>query len=194
MTPAPPPSSFPDPAGLSIVSYPHEALRAKARPVAAVTDEVRLIAARMLELMAEAEGIGLAAPQVALPIRLFVCHVPEWEDRRADTDPPEANTEPLVFINPELSGFSDVLEPFDEGCLSLPEIVGAVRRPTEVTVTALGLDGRPFTLRAGGLLARCIQHETDHLDGVLIIDKMQQLSRMKNRRAIRDLEKMAATR
>ncbi len=177
---------------MSIVYYPHAALRETARPVEAVDEVVRAVATRMLQLMREAEGIGLAAPQVGLAMRLFVCDVPSSEDYPADATPPEASDGPLVCINPELSGFSDELESYDEGCLSLPEITGAVRRPHEVTLTATGLDGERYTLRAGGLLARCIQHENDHLDGVLIIDKMQQLSRMKNRRAIKELEAQAA--
>ena len=183
-----------DVANLRIVNYPDPALRVKANPVAEITPEVQRVADRMIHLMREAEGIGLAAPQVGLPWRLFVCDVPPAEDRPADAEPPEATAGTLVCINPELSKFSDDLEPYDEGCLSLPDITGAVRRPTEVTLAATAPDGEPFTLRAGGLLARCIQHETDHLDGVLIIDRMQQLSRMKNRRAIRDLEALAGAR
>lgn len=181
-----------DPATLYILHYPHPALRAKAAPVGGVSEEIRGVATRMIELMREADGIGLAAPQVGLSVRIFVCDVPPSEDYPLDSDPPQASDGPLVCINPELSGFSDELEPYDEGCLSLPEITGAVRRPHEVTLTATGFDGERFTLRAGGLLARCIQHENDHLDGVLIIDKMQQLSRMKNRRAIKDLKAQAA--
>ena len=180
-----------DPAALFIIHYPHPTLREKALPVGEVTGEVRAVAERMLELMNEAEGIGLAAPQVGLGMRLFVVNVPSSEDYSVDADPPEASDGLLVCIDPELSGFSDELEPYDEGCLSLPEITGSVRRPHEVTLTATGLDGERFTVRAGGLLARCIQHENDHLDGVLIIDKMQQLSRMKNRRAIKELEAQA---
>jgi peptide deformylase len=183
-----------DVANLRIVNYPDPVLREKAEPIAEVNPEVQRVAERMIHLMREAEGIGLAAPQVGIPWRLFVCDVPPAEDRPADAEPPEATTETLVCINPVLSDFSDDLEPYDEGCLSLPEITGAVRRPTEVTLSATALDGSRFTLRAAGLLARCIQHESDHLDGVLIIDKMQQLSRMKNRRAIKDLEALAGSR
>jgi peptide deformylase len=93
----------------------------------------------------------------------------------------------MVFINPVLK-LEGPVEPYEEGCLSLPDIRGDVLRPPVVTVTALDEHGKQFTLRAGGLLARCIQHETDHLDGVLIIDKMTQGSRMKNRKAIKELE------
>jgi len=183
-----------DPANLRIVTYPDPALREKAAPVGEVTPEARAVAERMIELMRRADGIGLAAPQVGIAWRLFVCDVPPAEDRPLDADPPEATDGPMVCFDPEISAFSDELVSREEGCLSLPEIVGDVRRPSEITLAATGLDGERFTKRLGGLLARCAQHEIDHLDGVLIIDKMQQLSRMKNRRAIRDLESLAGAR
>jgi len=183
--------TFPDPRTLFIVRYPDPVLRTPAAPVEAVDDSVRSLAERMVELMRQAEGIGLAAPQAGVPLRLFVCHVPPSEGREADGDPAEATSAPLACINPVLSELSGEMEDLEEGCLSLPEILGTVRRPAGVTMEATGLDGERYTLRATGLLARCLQHEYDHLDGVLIIDKMQQLSRMKNRRAIRELEKAA---
>jgi peptide deformylase len=181
-----------DPTSLEIVTYPHPALRAPGREIDAVDDTVRAVAERMVELMFEAEGIGLAAPQVGLPWRLFVAHVPENEDRSLADDPATATPEPVVYINPTLADFSRDLRPFEEGCLSLPNITGEVRRPSEATIHATGLDGRPFTARAQGLLARCWQHEHDHLDGVLIIDRMTHLSKAKSRAAIRDLEKRTA--
>lgn len=181
--------AFPDPKTLFIVRYPDPVLRTPAAPVESVDESVRALAERMLELMRQADGIGLAAPQAGVPLRLFVCHVPPGEDREADGDPAEATGAPLVCINPALTELAGELEDAEEGCLSLPEILGTVRRPARVTLEATGLDGERFTLRAAGLLARCLQHEHDHLGGVLIIDKMQQLSRMKNRRAIRELEK-----
>ncbi|MBL0926145.1 MAG: peptide deformylase [Phycisphaerales bacterium] len=180
-----------DIASLRILHYPSKVLREKARPVERVTEEVRAVAARMIDLMNEVEGIGLAAPQVGLAWRMFVCDVPENEDRSASSDPPEATTRPMVCINPRFSEPSRDLVPFEEGCLSLPEIRGDVRRPSQITVTAIGLDGEPFSLRAGGLLARCWQHEHDHLEGVLIIDRMTQLSRMKNQSAVKSLEERA---
>ena len=180
-----------DPAGLGVVIYPEAVLRRKATPVAAVTDEVRAVAARMIELMFEENGIGLAAPQVGLSWRLFVAHVPEDEDRRLSDDPPTCTAEPRVYINPELVEPGGELEPYEEGCLSLPEIRGQVFRPPLITMRATGLDGGTFTLRAAGLLARCWQHEVDHLNGVLIIDRMTQMSRLKNRSAVRALEKSA---
>ncbi len=181
-----------DPAGLTIRTYPDEVLRAKARPVAAITDEVRAVAHRMIELMHEAEGIGLAAPQVGLPWRMFVAFVPESDKRSASKEPPDAMREARVFINPVLSHPAGAPEPMSEGCLSLPEILGEVLRPPTITVTATGLDGRTFTQTGTGLLARCWQHEADHLDGVLIIDKMTQISRLKNRSAVRELERSAS--
>ncbi len=180
-----------DPATLQIRTYPDDVLRTKARPLAAVTDEVRAVAARMIELMYEAEGIGLAAPQVGLSWRMFVAHVPESDERSATATPASATPEPRVYINPVLSEPKGAPEPLGEGCLSLPDILGEVLRPPTITITATGLDGKAFTQTATGLLARCWQHETDHLDGVLIIDKMTQLSRLKNRSAVRELERAA---
>lgn len=165
----------PDPASLRILSYPAPVLRQKAAPVEAVDDHVRRVVARLFDLMHDAEGIGLAAPQVGLPWRLFVVD--------AHQDHP-----PRVFINPELSAFGGDLEANDEGCLSLPGIRVDVRRPTAVTVTALDELGQPFTLDAVGLTARVVQHEYDHLNGVLIIDKMNVRDRLVNRRAIKELE------
>lgn len=178
-----------DPAALHLELYPDPILRKKAKPVAAVTDEVRAVAARMLEIMREEEGIGLAAPQVGLSWRMFVVHVPETDERSASATPPDATAKPTVYINPAFSNPLGPLEASEEGCLSLPEIRGDVLRPTTITITALGLDGKPFTQTATGLLARCWQHEFDHLDGTLIIDKMRQIDRLKNRSSVRQLER-----
>ena len=178
-----------DASTLRIVRYPDPVLRQRAEPVAAPTDEIRAVARRMIELMREAEGVGLAAPQVGLPWRLFVADVPPAEDRSPDAEPPAATTGPAVYINPVITDPAGPIEPFEEGCLSLPDIRGEVVRPATVTITAHDLEGREFTARASGLLARCWQHELDHLDGVLIIDRMTQMSRLKNRAALRDLER-----
>ncbi|MBL8745576.1 MAG: peptide deformylase [Phycisphaerae bacterium] len=181
-----------DPATLYLVTYPHPALRVRSKPIDKVTDEVRAVALRMIELMKEEEGIGLAANQVGLAWRLFVAHVPDSDDPADDrsllTDPISATRSPTVYINPVFSLPQRDLVPFDEGCLSLPDIRGEVRRPSQVTLTYTDLEGHRATLRASGLLARCWQHEMDHLDGTLIIDRMLQIDRMKNRAAIRDLE------
>ncbi len=163
-------------------------LRAKANPIPAVNDNIRAVAARMIELMRTAEGIGLAAPQVGLSWRMFVCDVPPSEDRSPDTVPPTATDGPQFYINPKLSHPLGAPIKMEEGCLSLPDIRGDVLRPPTITISALDLHGKPFTHTATGLLARCWQHEMDHLDGVLILDRMTQISRLKNRAAIKDLE------
>lgn len=178
-----------DPDMLDIVIYPDPVLRAKAKPVEKITEEVRRVAKRMIALMREADGIGLAAPQVGLSWRLFVVDVPPSEDRSAQADPPTATDGPQFYINPKLSDPKGAPVPWEEGCLSLPDIRGDVLRPPVITISALDLDGKPFTRTAGGLLARCWQHEMDHLDGVLILDKMTQMSRLKNRTAVKDLER-----
>jgi len=177
---------------LHVRTYPDPVLRRKAEPVGAVTDEVRQVAARMIDLMRQADGVGLAAPQVGLPWRLFVAEVPPGPDgseRTAESDPPTALIGAHVYINPEITTFEGDLISAEEGCLSLPDIVGEVRRSPVVELSALGPDAEPVAHRAGGLLARCLQHELDHLDGVLIIDRMTQMSRMKTRSALRDLER-----
>lgn len=182
-----------DPSSLSIVHYPAEVLRKRAAEISDVTDEIRHVAQRMIALMHEKEGIGLAAPQVGLSWRLFVAHVPEdpEDDRSTSSDPVTATASPTVYINPVLSAPEGIVEPYDEGCLSLPNISGEVLRPPNITITALDLDGKPFSMRGSGLLARCWQHETDHLDGVLILDRMSQLSRLRARRTIKELERAA---
>lgn len=183
-----------DPANLHIRVFPDPILRQKAQPVGEVTDEVRAIATRMIELMHEAEGIGLAAPQVGVPWRLFVSYVPTIpeDDRNLGDDPMTAHAEPQVYINPEVVELVGDLEPYEEGCLSLPDIRGEVRRPPIVVIEATDLEGKRFRETCEGLLARCLLHENDHLDGVLIIDRMTPMSRLKNRSRVKDLEKQAA--
>lgn len=180
-----------DPEGLSIVHYPAPILRTRCKPVPEVNDEVRAVARRMIELMFEAEGVGLAAPQVGLPWRLFVCHVPEDGERSAGASPATATARPEVYINPVLTSPLQPLESASEGCLSLPDITGDVSRPASITIEALDIEGVPFTRAATGLLARCWQHEVDHLDGVLILDRMSHLSRLRMRSAVRSLERSA---
>lgn len=120
---------------------------------------------------------------------MFVAHVPaNEEDRFEGTDPMTATAAPVVYINPVLSEFSRDLVAYEEGCLSLPGIAGDVRRPSAVTIRATGLDGGEFAMRGEGLVARCWQHEMDHLDGVLIIDKMTPGARLRNRAAVKQLQ------
>ncbi|MEX2212621.1 MAG: peptide deformylase [Phycisphaeraceae bacterium] len=165
-----------DPNKLEIVNYPHPVLRAKAKTVAEITDEVRAVAIKMLQLMHEAPGVGLAAPQVGLSWRLFVANpTGEPEDDR-------------VFINPTLKEPSRNVEDYEEGCLSLPDIRADIRRPKAITITATGLDGKPFTLTSDELPARVWQHEYDHLDGVLILDRMSPADKIAVRKKIKELE------
>ena len=167
---------------LGIVLYPDPALRTTAQPVLDVTDEVRAVAERMLALMHAAAGVGLAGPQLGLPWRLFVANA---------TGEPQDD---MVFINPVISQPSRQLEECEEGCLSLPDIRAPIRRPKQVTIEALGLDGKPLRLTDDGMPARIWQHETDHFDRVLIVDKMASIDRMVHRRALRELEKAGAPR
>lgn len=166
-----------DVASIHIVLYPQEVLRQVAKPVPQVDEQVRAVARRMLELMHDAPGVGLAAPQVGLPWRLFVANA---------TGQPQDDH---VFINPTLTNPSPTLSDYEEGCLSLPEITGTIRRPQTVTIQAIDIEGRSFTLTSDGLPARIWQHEYDHLDGVLIIDRMSMLDRMACQKKCRLLEK-----
>ncbi|MDO5056850.1 MAG: peptide deformylase [Lautropia sp.] len=152
---------------LDILKYPDARLHTVAKRVAVVDDRIRQLVADMTETMYKAPGIGLAATQVNVHERVVVIDVSETHD------------ELRVFINPEIIAFSDTMQSYEEGCLSIPGIYDKVERPDAVTVTALDLDGKPFTLEADGLLAVCIQHEIDHLDGKLFI---QHLSRLKQNR------------
>ncbi len=179
----------PNPANLRIVYYPAAVLRKKAAPVALGSTDLSAVAARMLELMHDAEGIGLAAPQVGLPIRMFVVDIPSNDERTAEGELPTATNGPEIYINPVISKPLGPPEASEEGCLSLPDIRGQVLRPPTVTIHAYDLKGKEFTRTATGLLARCWQHELDHLDGTLILDRMTQMSRLRNRAAIRDLER-----
>lgn len=179
----------PSPDQLKLVLYPDAVLRAKAEPVSEFDDRLAGIAQRMIEVMREEDGIGLAAPQAGVSIRMFVCDVPAHPDDQPGEEGVRFATDgPIAFVNPTIDGSSDSRTSLEEGCLSLPDIRGDVIRPEVVTMTAQDLQGESFTIRAGGLLAKCLQHELDHLDGVLIIDKMSQLSRMKNRTKLRRLK------
>lgn len=179
----------PSPDQLNLVFYPDPVLRAKAEPVTEFGSSLEAIAQRMIEIMRAEEGIGLAAPQAGLSLRLFVCDVPAHPSEPAELDGVALSTTgPIVCVNPEFTHSSDEKTSFEEGCLSLPDIRGDVIRPEIVTMKAQDASGNSFELTAGGLLAKCLQHEFDHLEGVLIIDKMSQMSRLKNRTKLRKLK------
>ncbi len=149
---------------LSILEFPDRRLRRVAKPVDQVTETERQLATDMLETMYAARGIGLAATQVNEGIRLVVMDLSESRD------------EPRVFINPEIVDRNGA-QTCEEGCLSVPGIYAEVERAESVRVKALGLDGEPFELDAEGLLAVCIQHEIDHLDGKVFVDYLSPLKR-----------------
>ncbi|HPF59239.1 MAG TPA: peptide deformylase [Candidatus Competibacteraceae bacterium] len=162
-------------AQLNILHYPDSRLRKPALPVETVDDSVRTLVADMLETMYAAPGIGLAATQVNVQKRVVVMDLSENKDQ------------PRVFINPtilEREGEGEM----EEGCLSIPGFSETVRRAEKIRVSALNLDGEAFELEAQGLLAVCIQHETDHLDGKLFVDY---LSTLKRDRIRKKLEKQA---
>ena len=160
-----------------LVVHPHPVLRRKAAPVARVDDTVRELVMEMFQIMTEEDGVGLAAPQVGESLRVFVTG-----ERAHDQVPAR------VFINPVLRDLEGELEPHDEGCLSLPGIRGMIRRPPKVTIEALDLEGKPFTLTSDAFCARVWQHEFDHLEGVMIVDRMTALDRIRIRKVLKDLE------
>ena len=142
---------------LRVTQLGEDVLRQKAEPVAEVNDEIKQLVEDMFETMYEYDGVGLAGPQVDKSLRLFVIDTGD-NVRRA-------------FINPQIIKTSEEVGEYDEGCLSIPNVYESIVRPLKVTVQALNEKGRPFTLEADGLLARAIQHEYDHLEGVLYIDR-----------------------
>jgi peptide deformylase len=156
---------------LQILEYPDPRLRTKAKPVEIVDEEIRKLAADMLETMYAAPGIGLAATQVDVHKRMLVADVSEQHD------------DPHVFINPEILA-KDGVEVMEEGCLSVPGIYERVERAEHIRLRAIGLDGEPFELEAEGLLAVCIQHEIDHLDGKLFVDYLSSLKRDRIRKRL----------
>lgn len=163
---------------MQIVQYPHPALRWKSKPVLAITTEIQQIIREMFDWMYKHEGIGLAANQVALPYRIFVINT---------TGDPEEKDEELVFINPEIVRRKGTVEA-EEGCLSLPKLYGQVKRSEEVEVEAFDIEGRGFGLTATDLGSRAIQHELDHLDGTLFIDRMTDTGRRELAGQLADFE------
>lgn len=170
---------------LPIIQYGSSVLRAKCAPVTEVDDAIRALADNMLETMYAANGIGLAAPQVDENIRLVVIDIPE--DEEEDVPEPMATVNgqevpvrsimPLVFINPVLEPYGKQ-EFFMEGCLSVHGIRANVARPTHVKATLPQLDGSVLEVDCGGLLARCLQHECDHLDGFLFVDRVSSAAKI----------------
>jgi peptide deformylase len=153
-------------------------LKRKSDPVTVVDDELRVLMDDMLETMYAAPGIGLAAIQVGVPKRVIVMDLSRGEDAKA----------PRFFINPEILWASEETQGYEEGCLSVPEIYDEVERPAKVRIRYLGYDGQQVEEDAEGLYAVCIQHEMDHLEGILFLDH---LSRLKRERAVAKVRKAA---
>ena len=162
---------------LEITEHGHPALRTKGRRVEKIDAHIEELAADMIESMRDAEGIGLAAQQVGLPLQFFVLEVPQMKDRpsamRIQGEPADFEAlMPMVLIDPEVETFGEVVAE-SEGCLSFPDLRGDVARPLSVRVKARALDGSLIEFEADGLLARAVQHEFDHLQGILFIDRLE---------------------
>jgi peptide deformylase len=164
---------------LPIYETPDPILRQISSPVEEVTDEIRTLIDDMFETMYAAPGIGLAAIQVGVPKRLLVIDLQEPANgaEGAEEEEGEPVRNPLVFINPEILETSETTKPYNEGCLSLPDQYAEVLRPDRVLARWLDRDGKPHEEWLDGLLAVCLQHEIDHLNGILFIDHLSRLKR-----------------
>ena len=161
-----------------ILIVPDPILKQVSKPVETVDDDLRALMDDMLETMYAAPGIGLAAIQIGVPKRVIVMDIARPEEDKA----------PRFFVNPEIVWASEETAPYEEGCLSVPEIFDEVERPSQVKLRYLDYNGKTVEEDAEGLFAVCIQHEMDHLDGVLFIDH---LSRLKREQAIKKVKKQA---
>ena len=168
-----------------ILTVPNPILKQVSRPVDAVDDVLRALMDDMLETMYDAPGIGLAAIQIGEPVRVIVMDLQE-KPEGADPDA-EGVKNPRYFVNPEIVWASEELAPYEEGCLSVPEVYDEVQRPARVRIRYLDYNGQPVEEEASGLYATCIQHEMDHLNGVLFIDH---LSKLKRDRAVSKVRKL----
>lgn len=168
----------------TILTYPDPRLRTLAKPVETFDENLRTLIADMLETMYAAKGIGLAATQIDEHIQLVVMDLSEEGDK------------PRVFINPKVTPLLDDKLPYDEGCLSVPEYYETVERPKKVKIEAFDADGNAFSEEAEGLFAVCIQHELDHLNGVMFVDYLSKLkqdrARDKVKKVLKNREKQAS--
>ena len=177
---------------LDVLKYGHPVLRKKGARIEAVTADVKKLVADMFEAMEAKHGVGLAAQQVGHPLQVTVIDVREAKDRPSwlelDGKPADVNEiMPLVLINPEITPTGEPATG-PEGCLSFPEIFAEITRPESVTVKALNAKGKPVEFRCGGLLARVVQHEVDHLNGILFIDRMDRKTKDELRSQLDELQ------
>jgi peptide deformylase len=161
-----------------ILIIPDKRLRVVSEPVRTVDTQIRALAEDMMETMYDAPGIGLAAIQIGQPLRLVTMDLAKKDEEKA----------PQVFINPQITWSSDEMNVHEEGCLSIPEYYEEVERPAKVRFSYLDLDGKLQEVEADGIFATCIQHEIDHLNGVLFIDH---ISKLKRDRVVKKFTKMA---
>lgn len=163
---------------LNILSYPDPRLRTIAAPVKQVDDKIKTLITDMIETMYDAEGIGLAASQVDEHLQLIVMDLSENKDT------------PMVFINPKVTPLVEEKQPYEEGCLSVPEVYDKVERPNKVRIEALDENGDVIDKEAEGLLAVCIQHEMDHLNGVIFVDYLSNLKQNRARDKVKKVLKI----
>ena len=163
----------------TLTRYPEPVLRRVATPVEAFDTDLEGTVRAMFELMYKSQGVGLAAPQVGLGLRLLVLD--------PTGDPSDADSKPLVFVNPKLVELSGPSSTYEEGCLSFPGIYAEVRRPERCRVRAQGLDGVPFESEYDGFVSRILQHEYDHLEGVLLVDRMSPADKQRHKAALQEL-------
>ena len=165
---------------LTLQVYPASILMERTQEVDPTDENVHEVARRMLSMMFEHHGVGLAAPQVGLPWRLFVTRHPNNPDNEESG---------VAWLNPTLEVIDGTIESDEEGCLSIPNVRGTIKRPLGIRISGHDVQGNPITTESDEFIARIWQHENDHLDGVLIIDKMSAMDRLVNRKLIRDLER-----
>lgn len=163
---------------LSITKYGNDVLRKVAEPVEEINDEIRQIVADMLEAMYKFEGVGIAAPQIGISKRIII----------VDTEPSNPSSKPIVLINPEIVERYGEMN-MEEGCLSVPEVRGDVKRAEKVVVEGLDLDGNKLRIEATDLSARAFQHEIDHINGTLFIDHLGRLKKQLIKNQLRKIEK-----
>ncbi len=177
-----------------IVTYGNPALRKKSTPIKTVDATIRKLAKEMLDAMYASKGIGLAAQQIGRTEAICIIDIPP---QRADEDPDSTSLAsdglimPIIMINPRIQTVSGV-QTADEGCLSFPEIYVTIKRAAEVTVSFLNLHNKEETIRATGLSARAVQHELDHLNGVLLVDRMSVVQKLASAGKLKRLKKQSA--
>ena len=165
---------------LKILEFPDPRLRTVAKPVTDVDETIKRLIADMFDTMKDAQGIGLAASQIDVHLRVIVM------------DLGEDDIGPRVFINPEIEGMDDSVDPYEEGCLSVPGFYEKVDRPAHVMIRALDGEGNAFEEEARGLLAVCIQHEIDHLEGKLFVDYLSPFKRQRIRKKLEKIHRQNA--